>query len=83
MRTTGQRRMRGRRFTRGSCKLDSRGVGNGVVLYYKERDVSGFFHGDNVVFYGEWEDLDWVEREVASWFDMEVRGRLGEGTGAA
>ena len=31
------------------------------------------------MFVGEEEDLDWVAGLVTGWFEMKVRGRLGEG----
>ncbi len=56
-----------------------RGIGYAVVFYHEKRDVSGLVHGDDFMFVGEEEDVDWVEGLVTGWFEMKVRGRFGEG----
>jgi hypothetical protein len=34
-------------------------------------------HSDDFTFEGEDRDLDWIEKKMAGWFDVKVRGRLG------
>ena len=33
------------------------------------------------VFVGDDEDSDWIQGEMVKWFDMKVRGRIGDGVG--
>ena len=54
-----------------------RGLASPVVFYHPERDVSCVVHGDDFTFEGEDGHLDWIEKLMASWFDIKVRGRLG------
>ena len=58
-----------------------RGNGSAVMFYHQGRYISGLVHGDDFVFVGDDEDLDWVQGEMVKWFDMKVRGRIGDGKG--
>ena len=57
-----------------------RGVGNAVVFYHGDRDVSVLVHGDDFVAVGEDEDIEWFRSLAVGWFEMKIRGKLGEGT---
>ena len=56
----------------------SRGIGNAVVFYYVAHDVSVLVHGDDFVAVGEDEDVEWFRNLVVGWFEVKVRGRLGD-----
>ena len=56
-----------------------RGVSCGVVFYHAERDLSLAVHGDDFTFCGGEEDLFWTRDLMANWFEIKVRGILGEG----
>ena len=50
-----------------------------VVFSHLQRDLIGAVHGDDFVFVGLDEDLDFVEDLLKSKYDLKVRGRLGSG----
>ena len=56
-----------------------RGVGSSVVFFHNRRDVSVLVHGDDFVAVGEDEDLEWFKRLAVGWFEMKVRGKVGDG----
>ena len=58
-----------------------RGVGSAVVFYHSVKDVSVLVHGDDFVAVGEDGDLEWFKALVVGWFEMKVRGKLGDGNG--
>ena len=55
-----------------------RGIGNSVVFYHMGRDISVLVHGDDFVAVGEDEDVEWFRKVAVGWFEMKVRGRLGD-----
>ena len=55
-----------------------RGVGNAVVFYHAGRDVAVLVHGDDFVTVGDDEDVEWFKLLAVGWFEMKVRGKLGE-----
>ena len=46
-----------------------------------KRDVSVVVHGDEFVVVGDQGDLDWIRKLIQGWFEVKVRGRLGDGVG--
>ena len=56
----------------------TRGCGSGVVFYHEGRDLSCLVHGDDFIFVGDDGDLDWIQKLIKKWFEVKVRGRLGE-----
>ena len=54
-------------------------VSCGVVFYHAERDLSLAVHGDDFTFCGGEKDLFSIRDLMASWFEIKVRGILGEG----
>ena len=50
-----------------------------VAFSHKERDLAGGVHGDDFVFCGVDEDLDFVEHLLREKYEIKVRGRLGSG----
>ena len=56
-----------------------RGIGNSVVFYHEGRNVSVLVHGDDFVAVGDDENVEWLKLLAVGWFEMKVRGKLGEG----
>ena len=50
-----------------------------VVFSHAHRDLIGACHGDDFVFVGIDEDLDFIEELLKSRYEIKVRGRLGSG----
>ena len=50
-----------------------------VVFSHRERDLIGAVHGDDFMFVGLDEDLDYVEKLLKDKYELKVRGRLGSG----
>ena len=42
--------------------------------------MSVLVHGDDFVAVGEDEDVEWFRKVAVGWFEMKVRGKLGDGT---
>jgi hypothetical protein len=66
-----------------ASKLEEAGfereISCGVVFYHPERDLSMVVHGDDFTGCGVDEDLDWIQELMATWFEIKVRARLGDG----
>ena len=58
-----------------------RGEGCPVVFYHAERDISGAVHGDDFVFAGLEEDLQWAASYMKTHFEIKVRAVLGVDVG--
>ena len=56
-----------------------RGESCGVVFYHEERDILVVVHGDDFTFCALEEDLFWIRDQMAEWFEIKVRGILGDG----
>jgi hypothetical protein len=54
-----------------------RGLASPVIFHHPGRDMSCVVHGDDFTIEGEDGDLNWIQKELKSWFDIKVRGRLG------
>ncbi len=54
-----------------------RGISCGVVFYHPARDTSVVVHGDDFTFCGLEEDILWIQKLMATWFEIKVRGMLG------
>ena len=54
-----------------------RGISCGVVFYHPAKDISVVVHGDDFTFCGLEEDLLWIQKLMATWFEIKVRGMLG------
>ena len=54
-----------------------RGKRSPVVFYHPGRDVKCVVHGDDFTLEGEGEDLEWIRKEMESWFEIKVRAVLG------
>ena len=52
-----------------------------VVFYHEQRKVWLVVHGDDFTFVGEDEELDFVQEKTKEWYDVKVRGRLGDDRG--
>ena len=48
-----------------------------VVFYRAGRDVAVLVHGDDFVTVGDDEDVEWFKLLAVGWFEMKVRGKLG------
>ena len=59
----------------------TRGVASPCCFYHADQRLMIVVHGDDFTFCGEGKDLDWVEAQVRSWFEVMVRARLGVGAG--
>ena len=55
-----------------------RGVGNSVVFYCEARDLSVLVHGDDFVVVAEDDDVEWLQKLSVRWFEMKVRGKIGD-----
>ena len=55
-----------------------RGRSCGVVFYHPGRDLSLAVHGDDFTFCGLGEDLRWIRGLMETWFEIKLRGVLGE-----
>ena len=55
-----------------------RGVLCGVVFHHRGRYISLAVHGDVFTFCGLDEDLLWIKELLPQWFDVKVRGMLGD-----
>ena len=53
------------------------GIAAPVAFWHPERDLACVVHGDDFIFTGEDEDLDWIETLMHGWFEIKVRARLG------
>ena len=54
-----------------------RGSACAVMCYHPDRDLSCVVHGDDFTLCGLEEDLDWITKLIAGWFEIKVRGTLG------
>ena len=54
-----------------------RGMGCPVLFYHPGKDLSVAVHGDDFVFTGFEEDLQWVAKYLAECFELKVRAVLG------
>ena len=55
----------------------TRGLATPVSFYHAQRDINLVVHGDDFTFVGESGELDWVESQMKSWYEVKVRARLG------
>jgi hypothetical protein len=55
-----------------------RGRASPVSFYDAELDVSCLVHGDDCTFVGEREGLDFVEKNMKEWYELQVKARLGD-----
>ena len=55
------------------------GTANPCVFYHKVRDITLVVHGDDFTALGTNNDLDWCEKRLKDNFEIQIRGRLGEG----
>ena len=55
------------------------GMANPCVSYHRARDITIVVHGDNFTALGTDADLDWYEQALQESFEIQLRGRLGEG----
>ena len=58
-----------------------RGTASPVVFYHPGRDVWGVVHGDDFVFTGLDDDLDYVLKVLQNCYEIKNRGRLGSDKG--
>jgi hypothetical protein len=58
-----------------------RGLYSPVVFFNKATELRLVVHGDDFTFLGYENDLDEIEAKMSSWYDIKVRGRLGDGPG--
>ena len=58
-----------------------RGRAAPTIFYCEELQVRGVVHGDDFTFLGYLEDLKVVEEHMRSWYDLKVRGILGDEKG--
>ena len=56
-----------------------RGAASACCFYHPTRDIAIFVHGDDFTAIGEDSDLNWYECELAKYFELKIRGRLGAG----
>ncbi len=54
-----------------------RGASSGVVFYHPDRDIACVVHGDDFTLVGCEDDLRWIQKLMASWFEIKVRAVLG------
>ena len=57
------------------------GLANNCTFYNPEKYIYCMVHGDDFVAVGEDEDVEWFKGQALGWFEMEVRGKLGDGEG--
>jgi hypothetical protein len=57
----------------------ARGLYSPVVFFDKTKELRLVVHGDDFTFLGYEKDLDDIEEKMGSWYDIKVRGRLGDG----
>ena len=50
-----------------------------VAFFHKTTEMRLVVHGDDFTFLGYENDLDEIEAKMSSWYDIKVRGRLGDG----
>jgi hypothetical protein len=66
-----------------SQKLQEEGLERGlyspVVFFNKTTELRLVVHGDGFTYLGYENDLDEIEAKMSSWYDIKVRGRLGDG----
>ena len=55
------------------------GTANPCVFYHKVGDITIVAHGDDFTAHGTDNDLDWYEKHLKDHFEIQLRGRLGEG----
>ena len=55
-----------------------RGLSCGVVFFHPIRDISVVVHGDDFTFCGLEGDLKWILEKMKSWFEIKLRGILGD-----
>ena len=58
-----------------------RGKASAAVFYNAERDLRLVVHGDDFTFLGYSEDIEWIRDSMAEWYDIKVRGVLGDEVG--
>jgi hypothetical protein len=49
------------------------------IFHQYERDITTVVHGDDFTSLGSDANLDWLEKELATFFELKIRGRLGVG----
>ena len=49
------------------------------MFHHKSRNISVVVHGDNFNALGVAADLDWYETQLARFFEIKIRGRMGPG----
>ena len=54
-----------------------RGLACGVLFYHADKDLALEVHGDDFTFCGLEEDLRWIAELMGSWFDIKIRGMVG------
>ena len=57
----------------------TRGKYNPCLYWHKGWKVRVLVHGDDFVAVGEEEDVEWFRKLAVGWFEMKVRGKLGDG----
>ena len=57
----------------------SSGDANPCIFHHAERNVMVVVHGDDFTTLGLDSDLDWFEAGLQKYFEIKIRGRLGEG----
>ena len=55
------------------------GVSNPCAFYHPERDITIVVHGDDFTALATDDELNWYETEFQKYFEIKIRGRLGEG----
>ena len=56
----------------------NRGVAGACCFYHPVRDISVVVHGDDFTALGEDSDLSWYEQGLANYFELKIRGRMGQ-----
>ena len=54
------------------------GISSPCVFYHPTRGIHTVVHGDDFTSMGTQSELDWLETEFATHFELKIRGRLGE-----
>ena len=58
-----------------------RGIAAPTVFWNKDAEVRVVVHGDDFTFMGTDEQLDVAQDLMKKWYEVKVRGRLGDGVG--
>ena len=55
------------------------GSASPCIFFHEERNISIVVHGDDFNALGVADELDWYEKELATHFEIKIRGRMGPG----